>query len=201
VAFPRKLLHDDEEIALDLRPHWWFLAGPSAVLGVSVAALVAMSTAGAPDGVQLALGVAVLAALAWFVARYARWATTHFVVTTDRLVYRSGVFAKRGIEIPLERVNTVFFSQRVYERLLRFGDLVIESAGERGRQAFTDIANPSLVQNEIYHQIEDNQNRMMGGRREPTLAEQLEALDGLRQRGILTQAEFDAKKAQLLGRP
>ena len=46
----------------------------------------------------------------WLVSRYLAWITTNFVVTTDRLIYRSGVISKRGIEIPLERVNTVFFA-------------------------------------------------------------------------------------------
>jgi uncharacterized membrane protein YdbT with pleckstrin-like domain len=199
VAFPRKLLHEDEQVAVDLRPHWWFLAGPSAALAVAVVVLIALAANRAPDWATVVAGVATIVVLGWFVARYARWATTSFVVTSDRLIFREGVLAKRGIEIPLERVNTVFFDQSVFERLLRFGDLVIESAGERGRQHFTDIARPSSVQNEIYRQIEDNQRRMSGGSR-TSVADELDRLDGLRRRGVITEAEFAAEKARLLGR-
>ena len=52
--------------------------------------------------------VLLAAAMLWFLARWVRWRTTSFVVTTDRLVHRSGVVAKHGKEIPLERINDAF---------------------------------------------------------------------------------------------
>ena len=75
--------------------------------------------------------------------------------------------------------------------------------GERGQQHFADIPKPQVVQNEIYRQIEANQARnadRMAGRRELSVPEQLEKLDELRQRGVISQAEFDQKKTQLLDR-
>ena len=81
------------------------------------------------------------------------------MITTDRLIYRHGVLSKHGIEIPLERVNTVFFSQSILERMVGSGDLVIESAGELGRQDFSNVRKPSAVQNEIHKQMEANENR------------------------------------------
>ena len=200
MAFPPKLLNAGEEVVLDLRPHWWFFAGPAALLVLALAALVAVAAADLPGWLLLAVTGVVLAALLWFAGRYSRWATTNFVVTTDRLIYRSGVMAKKGIEIPLERVNTVFSNQTVFERLLRSGDLIIESGGERGQQAFTDIPRPALVQNEIYRQIEDNQNRMFGGGRSDDPIDQLDRLDDLRRRGVISEAEFEAKKQRLLDR-
>jgi hypothetical protein len=77
-----------------------------------------------------------------FIFRLIEWNSINFVVTTERCIYRSGVFAKRGIEIPLDRINTVFFNQGVFERLVRAGDLAIESAGENSRQSFSDIYDP-----------------------------------------------------------
>jgi hypothetical protein len=80
---------------------------------------------------------------------------------------------------------------------------MIESAGKSGQEVFPDLPKPGLVQNEIYRQIELMKNRdadRMAGRRELSVPEQLEKLDELRQRGIISQAEFDAKKAQLLER-
>ena len=131
------------------------------------------------------------------------------MVTSDRLIYRSGLIAKQGIEIPLERVNTVFFNQGVFERMLGAGDLSIESGGETGKQNFKDIRRPSAVQNEIYKQMELNNTRMYGGGgHQPaapaqpvaSIPEQIAQLDALRAQGALSQAEFDAKKAELLGR-
>ncbi|HEV2071211.1 MAG TPA: PH domain-containing protein [Acidimicrobiales bacterium] len=204
MAFPSRLLNDGEEIVLDLRPHWSFFALSAIALAASVGLSIALSAAGWHEWLQMLAAVVTLAALVCFVVRYARWATTNFVVTSDRLIHRKGIVAKEGIEIPLERVNTVFFRQSVLERVLRCGDLVIESGGERGRQAFSDIPRPSSVQNAIYHQTESN-NRPApseGGRiaRDLSLVEQLERMDELRRRGVLTQAEFEAEKAQLLER-
>jgi uncharacterized membrane protein YdbT with pleckstrin-like domain len=208
VPFPRKLLNTGEDVVLDLHPHWWSLAGPVAALLAAIA-LGIFVIVGVDDPhqiVSIGTGVLVLVALGWFVLRYLAWVTTNFVVTTDRLIYRNGVLTKTGIEIPLDRVNTVFFSQRLFERLLGAGDLVIESAGEQGRQEFTDVRKPSAVQNEIYKQIEANENRKFDrvGRSaaaaEMSLPEQLDRLDDLRKRGVLTDEEFENKKRQLLDR-
>jgi uncharacterized membrane protein YdbT with pleckstrin-like domain len=140
----------------------------------------------------------------WCGLTYAKWVTTNFVITTDRLIYRHGVLSKHGIEIPLERVNTVFFSQSILERIVGSGDLVIESAGELGRQDFSNVRKPSAVQNEIHKQMEANENRKFDRVNAAPAAEsipdQISKLDQLRQQGVLTQAEFDAKKQQLLDR-
>jgi uncharacterized membrane protein YdbT with pleckstrin-like domain len=202
VPFPSKLLNDGEEVILDLRPHWSRLFWPVAAVVVSIVVTIALFSALAA-ALQWALFALCAAAVLWLVVRYLKWTTTNFVVTTDRLVYRTGVLSKHGREIPLERLNDIAFHQTLFKRMLGTGDLMVESAGERGQEAFTDMPKPSLVQNEIYRQIEAGRTRdadRMAGRRELSLPEQLEKLDELRQRGVISQAEFDAKKAELLDR-
>ena len=203
MPFPRKLLNDNEEVILDLRPHWWFLSGPVATVVLTVALSIFLAVISANSVLLIASLVLVVAALVWLLVRFLRWTTTNFVVTTDRLVFRSGVLSKQGREIPLERVNDITFHASLFERVIGAGDLVIESAGERGQQMFTDIPHPMQVQNEVYRQIEAAQQRdadRMAGRRELSVPEQLEKLDELRQRGVISQAEFDTKKSQLLDR-
>jgi uncharacterized membrane protein YdbT with pleckstrin-like domain len=202
VAFPRKLLNEGEELVLDLRPHPWFFAGPAGMLAGSLIVLIIASVEHWPDLVIVVLGGITVAALAWFAGRYGRWATTNLAVTSDRIVFRAGMVAKRGIEIPLERVNTIFSNQTVFERMLGSGDLVVESGGEQGRETFNDIPHPERVQNELYRQIEANQARIDGGGRRaaPDALDQLAKLDDLRKRGAITEAEFQTKKAQLLDR-
>ncbi len=206
MAFPRKLLNDGEELVLDLRPHWVYLARPAAAL---VAAIVvgAVVLAIGPEGdagtaLNVAAGVLVVVALVWFGVRYAGWASTNLVLTSDRLISRGGVLSKSGIEIPLERINTVFFNQSLFERMFGSGDLVLESAGEQGRQSFTDIRRPAVVQREIYVQMESNENRKFDRVRGPasglSVAEQLEKLHGLVERGALSPAQYEAEKARLL---
>jgi uncharacterized membrane protein YdbT with pleckstrin-like domain len=212
VAFPRKLLHENEEVVLDLRPHWSYFLGRGLVLLLAVAAFVAVAVSIDNDVLPWILGVLVLVALGRLVMRYLSWTTTEFVVTSDRLILRAGIISKKGMEIPLDRVNTVFFSQKLRERLLGFGDLIIESGGERGQQVIDNVSHPEQVQSVIHAAMETEQDQREGARyadrtaataapadRESVL-DQIDRLDQLRQRGVISQAEFETKKAQLLER-
>src|SRR5919199_647038 len=118
VPFPQRLLGDHEEIVYDLRPHWWTLVGPVlltvVVTAAAAAGFVYLPSGGFQQSGRLALGGVVLLCLLLVVLpRYLRRVTTHFVLTTDRLIFRSGVLAKRSREIPLERLNDVTFSQSI----------------------------------------------------------------------------------------
>jgi len=204
VAFPRKLLNQDEELVLDLRPHWWYLFPFVSVLVVVIAlGIVTVTGLDEYEWLRYVAALALLAALIGFTIRYAIWTTTNFVLTSDRLVSRRGVLAKSGIEIPLERINTVFFRQSIFERMIGCGDLTIESAGERGTEAFSNIRKPDMVQREIYVQMENNENRKFDRvgtiqHSGMSVAEQLEKLSELYQRGHLTQVEFETQKSRLL---
>ena len=127
MPFPPKLLNENEQVVLDLRPHWWFMAQPTAALvGAIVLGLFVLGNAGDEGvgyGIKIVTSLIVLGCLLWFGVRYLQWVSTNFVVTTDRVVHRVGVVAKHGIEIPLERINTVFFHQSIFERLFGLGDL------------------------------------------------------------------------------
>ena len=201
-------------MVLDLRPHWWFIAPAAAALAAALVFGIFVLSATENQAARIFAGIIVLIAVGFFVVRYARWAGTNFVVTSDRVISRTGVVAKRGIEIPLDRINTVFFNQSIFERIIGAGDLGIESAGEGGRQEFTDIRKPNLVQNEIYRQVEsleDRRLRRLGqaaaeaapatpAEPQRSIPEQIEMLDQLRRQGAVTDEEFEAKKRELLDR-
>ena len=202
MPYPRKLLNDYETVALDLHPHWWYFAEPvaalvaSIVLGI-VSLVVLDGDAGRVVG-WIAI-VLIVASVLWTLSRYAKWATTNFVITSDRIIFRSGVISKSGIEIPLERVNNVLFNQSIFERMIGAGDLLIESGGETGQQRFTDIKNPDRVQNLIHAAMETNTTRMFGSGNTNDVATQLEKLEGMLERGTLTPDEFAREKRRLLG--
>jgi uncharacterized membrane protein YdbT with pleckstrin-like domain len=209
VAFPRKLLIDGEDIVVELRPHWIALVAPIAVT-ILVVVGWGLAFGWAPDAgagrTTVVWGAAIVAALlllVYVLPRVVAWATSIFVVTTDRIIHRRGLVAKYSMEIPLEAINDVRFQQGVFERLIGAGDLIIESAGERGRQVFADIRHPEEVQREIYAQGEQNKERMYQGgppRGAPSTAGELERLADLRDRGVLTPEEFEAQKRRILDR-
>src|SRR6056297_1649431 len=144
VAYPDRLLNDHESVVVDLHPHWWYFVRPTAMLVVAIAAgvaTIAMTEAGGTVRTVAAWGslAAIALSTVWVIARYVRWGSTHFVVTNQRIIFRSGLLVTRGVEIPLDRVSTVHSSQGLGARLVGAGELVIESGGESGRQHFTDV--------------------------------------------------------------
>jgi len=228
MPFPRKLLIENEQLVLELRPHWIALVMPAIV---TILVVVAWSLAvsygpdtGAGRDVTFwgATAIAILV-LIWFpVRKFIAWVTSYFVVTSDRVIHREGWIAKRSMEIPLEAINDVRFHQGVFERIIGAGDLIISSASEFGREVFGDIRNPEHVQKTIYQQGELNKDRMFRGvgrdsapavpappatsgatpAMPPASASttgELERLAELRNRGVLTEDEFQSQKRKILG--
>ncbi|MDQ3312951.1 MAG: PH domain-containing protein, partial [Actinomycetota bacterium] len=198
MPYPEKMLNDGESVTVDLHPHWWFFAEPVVVLlgAIAIGIVVLVGTDDGSD-VRKWLGLVSLALIVisgiWLIARYLQWGTTNFVITNDRVIFRSGVIAKHGIEIPLERVNNVMISQRILERMLSTGDLMIESGGEDGQQRFTDIREPDRVKNLIHAMINENERNAFRGTdgggfmaSGSDVASQLEKLEGMRDRGTLS---------------
>jgi uncharacterized membrane protein YdbT with pleckstrin-like domain len=221
VPYPKKLLNEGEEVALDLRPHWWYFA-KQILTGIPLFILLILLLA-KTHGTVFHWSFLVWAAIGvvwamWLVHAYSKWNFTHFVVTTNRVIYRTGVLSKRGVEIPMERINNINFHQGIFERFIGAGDLDIESAGKDGQSHFDDIWHPDAVQQELYRMMEANARKRAGWAAPPQGApapapvpatpaapqqgvpEQLTQLAELRDKGVITAAEFEAKKAQLLER-
>jgi len=220
MPFPRRLLNDGEEVCLDLRPHWWFFAN-HILTGIPLVVLLLVIQAETHGDVRRILywvwGVAALLWAGWLGVQYLKWNFTHFVITTDRVIFRSGALSKKGAEIPLERVSNINFRQSVWERLIGAGDLEIESAGRDGQSVFDNVRHPDAVQQELYKQMELYARKRASWSQPapaapatpatpgahgagPSIPEQLEQLAGLRDRGVISAQEFETKKAQLLER-
>jgi uncharacterized membrane protein YdbT with pleckstrin-like domain len=215
MAFPRRLLIDGEELVLDLRPHWVALVGPIAVtilviVGWILAFLYAPDDGSGRSAViwgSLAIGLLILI---WYPLRaFIAWVTSNFAVTSDRIIHREGFLAKNTMEIPLEAINDIRFQQSLLERMVGAGDLVIQSASEFGRNVFANVRNPEHVQRTIYEQGERNKERMYQSRTpgpslspspaSPSVTTELERLAELRNKGVLTESEFQNQKKRILG--
>jgi uncharacterized membrane protein YdbT with pleckstrin-like domain len=205
MPFPRRLLAEDEDLVLDLRPHWIALVLPVAetvLILVGVIVVLGYLPDSWPTWVRWAVVFLGLGLFAFHPGRLLLdWATSHFVITTDRVIHRSGWFAKQSMEIPLENINDVRFNQSVFERVIGAGDLTLESAGEFGQQRFSDIRDPEHVQKLVYEVSEANQRRMASpapAAPAVSLADELAKLDRLRDEGVLSEEEFEAEKRRLL---
>jgi uncharacterized membrane protein YdbT with pleckstrin-like domain len=213
VPYPKRLLNEGEDLALDLRPHWWYFSKhilTGIPLFLALILILAKTTGDTRKWLMVVWGIIALVWAGWLALKYLQWNFTHFVVTSDRVVYRTGVLSKRGVEIPMDRINNINFNQSIWERLIGAGDLEIESAGKDGQSRFEDVWHPDGVQQELYRQMEGYARKRASWANPaapPTavtpgagIPEQLQQLAELRDRGVISAAEFDAKKAQLLER-
>ena len=137
--YPENSLSRDEQVVLHRHPHWKRLIVPVLVLILATAlasfgAAVVNSTTWQPTAKNVLFGViwAIwLVVVGWLtVWPFFSWLTTHFVVTTRRVMYRHGVLTRSGIDIPLARINSVEFRHGLINRMFGAGTLIIESAAQ-----------------------------------------------------------------------
>lgn len=164
MAYPDQLLADDERVVRHLHPHWATLVAPVLIFVVTVAVagyLAAVVPSGAAQQpLRLAVvGVAVVLVL-WLVGvPVLRWRTTHYVITTHRVLIRTGILNHTGRDIALNRINDVAFEQTLFERMIGAGSLTVESAGERGQETLRDIPHSDRIQQLLNRLIEQDQDR------------------------------------------
>lgn len=196
MGYPERLLSDNEVITSEFRPHWSGIVREGLVILAALILIAILVINEAPG--WLSLGVFVVA-IVIITRGLTRWFTTLHVITNERVIYRAGLIAKRGKEIPLEVINDVAFNQSMFERIFGTGDLLIESAGTHGQSRYKDIPSPEQVQKLIYSQRENRMIDNTGGWRHKSTASQLSTLSRLHDEGKLTDQEFEAEKHKLLG--
>jgi hypothetical protein len=146
---------------------------------------------------------------------------TSLVVTTTRVVRRTGVLSRTNLEIRLERINELRYHQSIGGRLLGSGEVLIEVSGETGVVILDHVPRPAVIQSIVSAQVSDWHRRVWapsfhthlpvvdtppagmplhgsGGPEVSSAAERLVQLDELHRRGIVSADEYEAKKQELL---
>nr|WP_208383404.1 PH domain-containing protein [Modestobacter marinus] len=147
-----------------MHPHWLTVFWPIVAFLVLVG-LASFGAAIVPAGDQQGLyrlvvvGVAVVLAVFLVVAPLLRWRTTHYVLTTHRLLYRVGILSRHGRDIGLSRITDVSFRQTLWERLVNSGTVSIETAGEGGPTVFRAVPDSEGVQQLLNQLVEEDADR------------------------------------------
>jgi uncharacterized membrane protein YdbT with pleckstrin-like domain len=217
-AYLQKLLGNGEEVILVDRQHWFvllrniFVEG-AMIVGISVLTIVLMSTLANQSwsGYLALLFLLVIPPLISGFMDFFQWYNRKFIVTTWRVIQLSGVINKDVIDSSLEKVNDIELSQSFFGRIFGFGTVEILTASEIGVNKFKMIGNPVRFKTAIVNAKErlghDDDRRVSskeapGVQAAPTAAADIPAmidrLDGLRQRGVLSEDEFQRSKQQLL---
>lgn len=167
MPIPKRLLDDEEEVLVDLRPHWLFLFAPAVVTAAAVAAAVAVVSqfSHAPVALVWVLVALVAVPLTWFGVRLARWLGSSLVVTTRRVVLRQGVFTRDVIQIRLQRIAEVHSRQDLWQRVLFTGRLVIRLSDEERPLVVHDVRRPRELQRVITRQLDRLDDDETVGRR------------------------------------
>jgi membrane protein YdbS with pleckstrin-like domain len=135
VGYPGRVLWEDEEVLAHQHPHWSTTARPVVLLLVVVGAgsfgAAAVPVGGDQGVLRLAVvGVAAVVLLLGVARPLARWVTTSYVVTSDRLLVRRGLSARRAAEVDLASVEAVTHRRSAGQRLLRSGTVLVR-CGDR----------------------------------------------------------------------
>ncbi|WP_340559953.1 PH domain-containing protein [Streptomyces sp. GSL17-111] len=158
-----RYLADDEELVHLTRQHWMETVSEFVLLcliwcGAGLLLWAVPQDAGWSGGASLVvLGAAAVASLWWALVPLLRWRFTVYILTTKRIYKRSGFLTKRGRSIPLVRVNDVSFRAHLWQRLLGYGTLTIQSASEQGVMTLRHVPDPESLKALIYQQVDEEQ--------------------------------------------
>ena len=169
MGYPADQLARGEVVKLHTRPHWKEGVGPVLwfVVFLAIAAIAITFTARIDEGwalwLILAEVVLFLVLLIWLsVLPWIRWRSTHYVITDQRIMWREGLVTRESRHIPLARVNTVSYTQNVWERIFGFGDMNIDSASDDGEINLIDVPKVDKTKALLYQLAEDDRSRRAG---------------------------------------
>lgn len=165
MAYPHDQLTDGEQLLVQQHPHWKVLLLPMIgglvlVTGCCYLAALAAST----SWHEIAwIALAVLGSvplLGLMLAPWLRWKTTHFVVTSEKIMFREGILKRAGINIPLRRIASIRYEHDLNDRLFGCGTLIIEAMSDEPL-VFTDIPAVEQVHNLLYQAVDGNADRFL----------------------------------------
>lgn len=200
----KSLLGENEQILFVTHQHWLVLAGEiisEVLLSVAVVVLVSLIWAFWLLNPLVALGYLLLIFPLISLCRDVLvWSNRKFVVTNRRVIQLAGVFSKNVTDSSLEKVNDVKLTQSFLGRMFGYGDIEILTASELGVNKLSHIGRPIQYKTTMINAKEKLETPAAAApvRPLPNLADLLAQLDTLRQHGVLTEAEFQIKKAELL---
>ena len=203
-SYVQGLLGQNERIVLATRQHWFVLFSNILLEILLVVLLVVGVSAAAVVNPLAGFGfILVLVPLIGMLRDILIWRNREYIVTNRRVIQISGVFSKDVVDSSLEKVNDVKMSQSMFGRLFDYGDVEILTASEMGINLFQRIGDPVKFKTAMLNAKEKMGYEGTSAQPQHTeddIPAQIAELDELRKKGIVTEAEFQAKKKELLAK-
>ena len=200
------LLGENEQILLETHQHWFVLFGKIFLELVLIVLIAVGSLIGSTTFEPRAIYglILVVVPLIGMLSDILVWRNKAYIVTNHRVVQTAGVFSKDVVDSSLEKVNDVKLSQSFLGRLFGYGDIEILTASELGVNLFHQIADPIEFKTAMLNAKErlgfDNEARLEGHSVTADIPSLIARLDDLRKKGIISEAEFQEKKTELLAK-
>jgi len=139
------------------------------------------------------------------------WLNERYIITNRRVIEAKGTINKHVRDSALEKVNDVELDQSIIGRILVYGTVQIITGSDIGINMFRRISNPvrfkraMLNAKEELHVTPSDEPERIPSPAMPTpdkeeIPDLIAELDELRQKGIISEEEFQTKKAELLAR-
>lgn len=196
--YAEKLLARNERIVRITRDHWITLL-PTILIDVAASiVIIGLATLGivlSPPWTWFGL-LLLLVPTGHLVLRVEMWWNRQHIITNRRVLQVTGTFSKRVSDTSLDKINDILMEQSALGRVLNFGDIEIISGSESGIDVFRRLADPIEFKKELLNQKETLVSPDISSAGD--IPELIAELGELRQQGAITDAEFKAKKQQLL---
>ena len=197
------LLSENERILLETRQHWFVLFNKIFLEIILIVIIIAASLfAAAYHPIAIAGMILVFVPLVGMLRDIIVWRNQAYLVTSRRVIQISGVLGKDVVDSSLEKVNDVKLSQSFFGRMFGYGDIEILTASELGVNLFHQIDHPVEFKTAMLNAKEKLgfEEFGMAVQAAEDIPAMIEKLDVLRRRGVLSETEFQQKKAELLAK-
>jgi len=196
-------LKKDEKVIIETRPHWFTLTGPFLLMLIGSITGILIGSYGM---------IAALVFIGYFIYKIVQRNNNLWAVTNLRVIDEYGVFSNNTKESPLDKINNVSYNQSFLGKIFGYGNVQIQTAAEIGSTTYSDVENPKELKDTITHMQEEykqyqikNQatelaSAIIAGQKnnKTDIAAELEKLYELKQKGILTDDEYNTRKAKIL---
>jgi len=196
MSFTKEQLLPGETLILLARQHALVLFRPILLNVIALAILI---------------GIAYVSQKTWFMAffvipliyllwEFLAWHRREYILTDRRVVKQEGVLSTSSFDAPLDKINNVFHNQSFMGRLLKYGDVGLETASEQGTTVFDFLSHPLDFKNAVVAQRETYKldSNAAGTASHRSIPQLIDELASLRDRQIITESEFQEKKQALL---
>lgn len=158
MSYVQKNLSDKEDIVYKANIHWIIFV-PAFIWGmISLLCLLCYNTSTSENSEGILFYAIISCAITIYclIKELLEKYTSEYILTTKRLIFKTGIIARNTKEILLTKYEGVLIRQSVLGRLLRYGTIIATTGGITNK--YKNIENPTAFSYHINEQIQKSQS-------------------------------------------